>query len=285
MDQNWITFDQPKTKKRSFGNIDKDWIRLSPQSADKPDPIQSVPSHVPPKTQPIISDALIVLSLCDRTANMIQPWAEVGFECICVDLRHPKCERRRGNITLIGADIRTWQPPSFRYGIVFAFPPCTNLAVSGAAWFRSKGLRGLREGIELVEACERICDQSQAPWMIENPVSTLATYWRKPDYTFNPLDFGGYSGGENDGYTKKTCLWVGNGFRFPEMKPIPVDKPNYIHHMSPSSQRSDLRSATPKGFARAVFAANVEHLRKKGCMSQTEKADAFEPHSVAKQGG
>jgi hypothetical protein len=29
-----------------------------------------------------------VLSLCDRTGNMVRPWAEAGFECFCADL-HP----------------------------------------------------------------------------------------------------------------------------------------------------------------------------------------------------
>lgn len=262
MNQNWITFDQPKVKKQQVGKIDKDWIRRSPQCADKPEPMQAVPSFVPPTTRLIIGDALVVLSLCDRTTVMVQPWAEAGFECICVDRQHPDGEHRQGNITLIGADIRTWQPPPLHYAIVFAAPPCTNLAVSGARWFRSKGLRGLREGIELVEVCEGICDLIQAPWMIENPVSTLASYWRDPDYIFHPREFGGWPGGVDDGYTKKTCLWVGNGFQFPERKRIPVDKPNHIHHMPPSPQRSDLRSATPRGFARAIFEANVRHLRK-----------------------
>jgi hypothetical protein len=133
------------------------------------------------------------------------------------------------------------------------------LAVSGAAWFRSKGMHGLTAGLELVEACRRICIWTEAPWMIENPVSTLSSYW-KPDYTFHPFEFGGWAGGENDGYTKKTCLWTGGGFRFPEKRPIPESRPHYINHMPRSAQRSDLRSVTPAGFARAVFAANIEHL-------------------------
>ena len=199
----------------------------------------------------------VVLSLCDRTGNMVRPWAEAGYECICVDQQHPKGEHRRGLVTFVGEDIRQWLPPPRDYKIVFAAPPCTNLAVSGAAWHREKGIGGLMDGVELVEAARRICEWSQAPWMIENPVSTLASYWRKPDYTFHPFEFGGYDGGENDGYTKKTCLWTGRGFRFPEKRPIPLTRPNFIHHMPPSAQRGDLRSVTPPGFSRAAFEANV----------------------------
>ena len=95
-----------------------------------------------------------VLSLCDRTGNMVQPWAAAGFECFCVDTRHPQGEHRRGNITFIGADLREWLPPPRRYAIVFAFPPCTHTAaggaggaapgpVSGSRWFRTKDIDGL----------------------------------------------------------------------------------------------------------------------------------------------
>lgn len=198
-----------------------------------------------------------VLSLCDRTGNMVQPWAAAGFECFCVDTRHPPGEQRRGNITFIGADLREWLPPPRRYAIAFAFPPCTNLAVSGARWFRTKGIGGLTEALELVEACRRVCEWTGAPWMIENPVSTLASYWREPDFTFHPHQFGGWPGGERDDYGKRTCLWTGGGFRLPQQRPIPEFRPLYIHNLPPSDERGDLRSITPPGFARAVFEANL----------------------------
>ena len=98
-----------------------------------------------------------VLSLCDRTGNMVRPWADAGFECFCVDVQHPEGETRRDGITWTGADIRAWLPPPRRYAIVFAAPPCTNLAVSGARWFREKGMGGLTDALELVEACRRVC--------------------------------------------------------------------------------------------------------------------------------
>src|SRR5271168_2142273 len=58
-----------------------------------------------------------VLSLCDRTGNMVRPWAEAGFECFCVDVRHEPSQTRRGAVTWIGADIREWLPPPRRYAI------------------------------------------------------------------------------------------------------------------------------------------------------------------------
>ena len=238
--------------------LDKPSIRLDMPPTPYDDPLKDfkLASVAAPVTLPATPKG-VVLSLCDRTGNIVQPWAEAGFECICVDSQHPEGEHRKGHITFVGADLREWLPPPRQYAIVFAAPPCTNLAVAGASWFRSKGVGGLAEGIELVEICRRICEWTQAPWMIENPISTLSSYWRKPDFIFHPLEFGGYVGGENDGYTKKTCLWTGCGFQIPEKRPIPMSRPNYIHHMPPSPQRGDLRSVTPPGFSQAVFEANV----------------------------
>jgi hypothetical protein len=76
-----------------------------------------------------------------------------------------------------------WLPPPRRYAIVFAFPPCTHFAVSGARWFQEKGMNGLTEALEVVEACRSICEWSEAPWMFENPVSTLSSYWRRPGFS------------------------------------------------------------------------------------------------------
>jgi hypothetical protein len=198
----------------------------------------------------------IVLSLCDRTGNMVKPWAEAGYECVCVDLKHPEGVTQEGRIRFVGADVRDWLPPKVNYKIVFAFPPCTDLAVSGARWFRLKGLARLAEAISVVESCRRICEWAQAPWMLENPVSTLSTYWREPDVTFNPCDFGAYQSTQGDAYTKRTCLWFGGGFQMPGPKPVLPVEGSKMHLLPPSECRSAIRAETPMGFAIAVFEAN-----------------------------
>ncbi len=219
-----------------------------------------VPSWAARATAMLSRSRGTVLSLCDRTGNMVRPWAEAGFECVCVDIGHRAGIEERDGILWTGADIRAWLPPPRQYAIVFAFPPCTNLAVSGARWFQGKGVGGLAEALELVEACRRICEWSEAPWMIENPVSTLGSYWRRPDHTFHPYEFGGWAGGAGDDYTKRTCIWSGGGFRFPERRPVEPTRTKAIHHLPPSPDRSDKRSVTPKGYASAVYEANAGRL-------------------------
>lgn len=190
---------------------------------------------------------------------MVRPWVEAGFKAVTVDLQQP-AESNPAQAVI--ADVRTWRYP-LRLGvpaIIFAFPPCTHLAVSGARWFKQKGMPALIEGLQIVDACREICENSGAPWMLENPVSTLATYWRKADHTFHPWQFTGFELGDN--YTKTTCLWTGGGFVMPQACQA-ADLPapdNRIHAAPPSDDRSDFRSATPMGFARAVFKANAPQL-------------------------
>lgn len=204
----------------------------------------------------------IVISLFDKTGNMVRPWAEAGYECVCYDIahEHPRFERvGAGSIMFVPFDLMHRAPiVTGRIAIVFAFPPCTHLAVSGARWFQGKGLRSLAESVQMFATAAEFAETSGAPYLIENPVSTISTYWRKPDHTFHPHHFTGFELGDH--YTKQTCLWVGGGFVMPAQNPAPElvgTKPdNRIHTAPPSDDRADFRSATPMGFARAVFQAN-----------------------------
>jgi hypothetical protein len=203
-------------------------------------------------------DQPIIVSLFDYTGNMVGPWAKAGFLCYCVDLKHPDGEHREGNIVRVGADIREWLPPYAAIKMLFAFPPCTHVAVSGARWFRDKGLCSLIQALQLFESTVRLAEWTRAPYMIENPVSTVSSYWRSPDHIFDPCDYGGYLEPSGDAYTKRTCLWTGNAFVMPKTKCVTPIEGSRLHRLSPSKHRTSLRSATPKGFAQAVFEANCD---------------------------
>jgi hypothetical protein len=91
--------------------------------------------------------------------------------------------------------------------------------------------------------------------MIENPVSTISTYWRKPDHTFHPWQYSGLNA--DDCYTKKTCLWTGKGFVMPEPDHTEdVTPDDRIHKAAPGPERASFRSRTPQGFSMAVAASN-----------------------------
>ena len=209
-----------------------------------------------------------VLSLCDRTGNMVRPWLDAGYHAITVDVQteanpHPN---RSHWVTDVRA-VPEWYGAK-QFDFVAAFPPCTHFAVSGARWFREKGLDVLIEALEIVNACRKICEASGAPWMLENPVGTLSTitetYWKQPSHSFNPCDYG-------DPYTKKTLLWTSDDFVMPPVirpgdmfaEPTWVEptEGSKMHRLPPGPDRADLRSETPRGFAEAVFRANAPHLR------------------------
>jgi hypothetical protein len=209
---------------------------------------------------------VIAVSLFDYTGNMLKPWQEAGYECHIVDVQHwgeTESGRARADGMICHAEDLSTPDRILRFlkyvnfDFVSAFPPCDHLAVSGARWFKGKGLRKLAHSINLFATAAEICEASGAPYMIENPVSTISTYWRKPDYTFHPSDYTGFELGDN--YSKKTCLWTGGGFVMPEAnKAEGLGEPDdRIHKCAPGPDRANIRSATPMGFARAVFEANA----------------------------
>lgn len=211
----------------------------------------------------------VVISLFDSSGIMVLPWLAEGCECWIVDICHPPAfdtggiTRLDDRLHLVHHDLSTpWLFPGRKedVAIVFAFPPCDHLAVSGARWFRGKGLRALAKSIELFATASDFCTWFGAPYCIENPVSVISSHWRKPDYVFSPHHFTGYN--PKDNYTKKTCLWTGNGFLMPRpfMRRELPEPDHRIHSASPGPERSRLRSMTPHGFAQAVFKANKHVL-------------------------
>jgi hypothetical protein len=198
-----------------------------------------------------------VLSLCDKTGNALIPWAEAGYECIAVDIDADERTREIGDgtITHVQADVRDYDPPNKDWLHGFAWPPCTDLAVSGARWFQEKGLRALADAIDMVGACVEILEGLGCPWLVENPKSTLSTHWRSPDHKFNPYEYAHYVE-RDESYSKETWLWTSDGFKMPVADGVPASEADdRIHMMPPGEDRAEKRAETPLGFSRAVCLA------------------------------
>lgn len=206
----------------------------------------------------------LYVSLCDITLNGCLPWIEAGYEVLAVDPQHGTTTTVDG-VTRFAGTVEDALPliaeliAASRVAFVGGYPPCTNMAVSGARWFKAKYEADKlfqAKAVMVAEQCRTIGRLSGAPWFVENPVSVLASAFGKPQHTFHPADYTAYEPGDN--YTKKTCLWTGGGFIMPApAKDETLGAPdNRIHFASPGPERANFRSATPIGFARAVFAAN-----------------------------
>lgn len=205
----------------------------------------------------------LVVSLYDKTGEMVRPWVEAGRIALIVDQQHPPgLTTEDGRLWRLNVDLRNpfvlpeGLPAFDRIEFVAAFPPCDHLAVSGARWFKGKGLRMLALAVDLFATAADFCEASGAPYQIENPVSTISTYWRKADHTFHPWQYAGLA--PQDNYTKTTCLWTGGGFIMPRPEPdlFGAEPDDRIHKAPPGPERANFRSATPSGYARAVFNAN-----------------------------
>lgn len=205
----------------------------------------------------------VVVSCFDLSTVAVKPWAANGYTCYCVDKQHPEGNTVEsygdGEIIKVGADIMDWLPPQgVDIAMAMFFPPCTHVAVSGARWFKDKGIGALIESLELFDRSVKLAEWMGAPYFIENPVSTVSTYWREPDHIFQPHEFGGYYNPPVDQYTKRTCLWTGNGFVYPPKKSVEPVQGSKFHNTPETSNRANIRSQTPEGFSMAVFQANVE---------------------------
>ena len=207
----------------------------------------------------------IVISLCDLTGNFTAPWVAAGYDAVLVDPQHG-VSTSDGRVTKLALTVGEALPElgnvlrSGRVAFVAGFPPCTDMAVSGARWFATKRAADpmfQAKAVAVAEQCRVIGQLSGAPWFVENPVSVLSRVFGPATHSFHPHDYTAFEAGDN--YTKKTCLWAGCGFRMPEPRRAPsLGAPDdRIHKAPPSAERGNFRSATPMGFAKAVFYANA----------------------------
>lgn len=226
-----------------------------------------------------------VICLYDENGLSAEAWCEAGCEVWCYDLATKEC--RASSVAAGVVRFEPWDALSEQQNqriiarhigravIVLAFPPCTDLAVSGAAHFAKKRAANplfQAEAMKLFHVAVAIADALGVPYAIENPVSVASTLWRKPDHSFHPYEYGGYLP-ENDAhpmfpeyiaardaYPKKTCYWTGNGFVMPQPSPVPVRPGFSDQHLKlggKSAKTKRIRSASPRGIARAICMANL----------------------------
>lgn len=191
-----------------------------------------------------------VLVACEESQAVTIEFRKLGHEAYSCDIEpcsggHPEWHLQQDVTPLLEQD----------WNLIIAFPPCTHLAVSGAAWFEQKRKDGRQQqGIDFFmlfanAKCTRIA--------IENPVGIMSNVWRKPDQIVQPYYFG-------DPFKKSTCLWLKN---LPTLSPTNiVDEGEKVTFNSgksmpkwysdafklPPKERAKVRSKTFPGIAKAM---------------------------------
>lgn len=81
-----------------------------------------------------------ILCLCDLTGVMARPWVEHGYHAVLVDPQHGVTSEDGAYLKLACTIVEAFDQirglvRSGRLAFVAGFPPCTDMAVSGAQWF------------------------------------------------------------------------------------------------------------------------------------------------------
>lgn len=174
-----------------------------------------------------------VLVACEFSGTVRDAFRARGHDAWSCDLEpadghHFQCD-------VIGLLSRSWD-------LMVAHPPCTDLSVSGARWFKEKRADGRQQ--KAVEFFMALVNAPIARIAIENPIGIMSSLHRKPDQIVQPWQFG-------HGETKATCLWLKG---LPPLKSTQIveGREARIHRMPPSADRGRLRSITYSGIAAAM---------------------------------
>lgn len=194
---------------------------------------------------------LKVLVACEESQAVCVAFREKGHEAFSCDLLdcsggHPEWHLK-GDVT----SIMNWRKidENLEFGeygswwdMIIAFPPCTDLAVSGARWFPEKIAAGIQQ--KSIEFFMKFVNHPCKLKVIENPIGIMSTKYRKPDQIIQPWQFG-------HGETKATCLWLTG---LPKLKPTDIveGREQRIWKMPPSEGRAKERSKTFLGIAKAL---------------------------------
>ena len=198
-----------------------------------------------------------VLVACEESQAVCKEFRKLGHEAYSCDIvpcsgGHPEWHLQQDVLPLLKE----------KWDMIIAFPPCTQLTVTGNRWFNidrygEKAIQRHKHRKDAIDFFMAFANANCEKIAIENPVGIMSSEWRKPNQIINPWQFG-------DAFEKKTCLWLKG---LPELQPtniveIPPRKkfdsgksmPSWYAeawHL-PKEERAKLRSKTFPGIARAM---------------------------------
>lgn len=184
------------------------------------------------------SKKLRVLIACEESQAVCIAFRERGHEAYSCDLLpcsggHPEWHYQEDVFLII---------LKYHWDMMIGFPPCTDLAVSGAKWFVEKRKDGRQQ--KAIDFFINLYMADIPKVAIENPIGIMSTIFRKPDQIIQPWQFG-------HGETKATCIWQ-RGLGLLKPTNIVEGREQRIWKMAPGPDRAKERSKTFPGIAKAM---------------------------------
>jgi hypothetical protein len=199
-----------------------------------------------------------ILVACEESQAVTKELRALGHEAYSCDLLpcsggHPEWHLQKDVFEVIGTGIQ--------WDMMIAFPPCTDLAVSGARHFERKIADGSQQ--RSIDFFMKLVNAPIEKIAIENPIGIMSRIYRKPDQIIQPWHYG-------DKAQKSTCIWLknlpeliptdvvekGEFFEFTskkgEKKRMPMWYYKALQEAKTPEQRRTLRSKTFQGIAKAM---------------------------------
>ena len=152
-----------------------------------------------------------ILVACEESQAVTNELRLLGHEAYSCDIQecsggHPEWHLQQDVVPLL----------SEKWDMIIAFPPCTDLAVSGARWFPQKRADGRQQ--RSIEFFMQFVNADCPKVAIENPIGIMSSEYRKPDQIIQPWMFGDHA-------RKSTCLWLKG---LPRLEPTDIVDPGEI---------------------------------------------------------
>lgn len=190
-----------------------------------------------------------ILVACEESQRVCTAFREKGHEAYSCDILEPSGGHTEWHIKgdvigLLNGDcvFKTMNGDEHsidgKWDMIVAFPPCTDLAVSGARWFaeKQKDLRQQKSVAFFMHFALANCDKVA----IENPIGIMSTVYKKPTQIIQPWQFG-------DNFNKSTCLWL-KGVE--PLKPLVTEQPE-LEWFEWIDGKTGKKKRQPKWFADA----------------------------------
>lgn len=185
-----------------------------------------------------------ILVACEESQAVTKAFRKLGFEAFSCDLLpcsggNPEWHFQEDMFEVIKREKK--------FDLMIAFPPCTDLAVSGARHFERKIADGTQQ--KSINFFMDIINANVDKIAVENPIGIMSKKYRKPDQIIQPYMFG-------DKAQKSTCLWLKN---LPKLEPTNiVEKGDFFEFISKKGEKKRM----PMWYYKALREAKTPEQRR-----------------------